>query len=117
MPSLAEVEQQIRGFINDRRKQHALPQDTAAWNLLCSCLDTIGDTELAVDAYNTSSTPSSEGEVYLVVYGALQALFIQQDAVENLCQALGIAYDLDPLLKDIREIRMSGLGSTIEFSR
>jgi hypothetical protein len=28
---LAEIEHQIREFINDRRVQHALLQDTAAW--------------------------------------------------------------------------------------
>jgi hypothetical protein len=110
MPSLAEVEQQIRGFINDRRVQHALLQDHAAWNLLCCCLDTIGDTELAIDAYNMSSNSRSEGECYLVVYGVLQALFIQQDAVENLCQALRLAYAPDPLLKNIREIRNDSAG-------
>jgi hypothetical protein len=110
MSSVAELEQQIRDFINNPRKQRALLQDTAAWNLLCSCLDTIGDTELAIDAYNASGSPDSEGAAYLVVYGALQALFIQQDAVENLCQALAIAYVHDPLLRDIREIRNDSAG-------
>lgn len=110
MPGVAELEQQIRDFINNPRKQHALLQDTAAWNLLCSCLDTIGDTELAIDAYNASGNPDSDGAAYLVVYGALQALFIQQDAVENLCQALAIIYVRDSRLKDIREIRNDSAG-------
>ena len=110
MQSIAKLEQQIRDFINNRRKQHALLQDTAAWNLLCSSLDTIGDTELAVDAYNKSSNTASKGAAYLVVYGALQALFLQQDAVENLCQALAIDYRRDPLLNDIREIRNDSTG-------
>lgn len=110
MSSVAELKQQIREIINNPRKQHALLQDAAAWNLLCSCLDTIGDTELAIDAYDASGSPDSEGAAYLVVYGALQALFVQQDAVENLCQALAIAYSRDPLLKDIREIRNDSAG-------
>lgn len=110
MTSIAELEQQIRDFINNPRKQHALLQDTAAWNLLCSCLDTIGDTELAIGAYKSSDNPSPDGATYILVYGALQALFVQQDAVENLCQALAIAYVRDPLLNDIREIRNNSAG-------
>jgi hypothetical protein len=110
MPNVAELEQQIRDFINNPRKQHALLQETAAWNLLCSCLDTIGDTELAFDAYKDAGNPSTDGAAYLLVYGALQALFVQRDAVENLCQALAIAYVRDPLLNDIREIRNDSAG-------
>ena len=110
MPNVAELEQQIRDFINSPRKQLALFQDTAAWNLLCSCLDTIGDTELAIDAYKDSSNPNTDGATYLLVYGTLQALFVQQDAVENLCLALAIAYVRDPLLNDIREIRNDSAG-------
>jgi hypothetical protein len=110
MKSVDELEQEIRGFINRPRTQYALLQDTAAWNLLCSCLDTIGDTELAIDAYKQSSNPSTVGATYLLVYGALQALFVQQDAVENLCQALAIDYVRGSLLTDIREIRNDSTG-------
>lgn len=110
MQSVGELEQEIRGFINRPRTQHALLQDTAAWNLLCSCLDTIGDTELAIDAYEQSSNPFTVGATYLLVYGALQALFVQQDAVENLCQSVGIDYVRDRRLTDIREIRNDSTG-------
>lgn len=110
MSSVAELEQQIRDFINTPRQQHALLQDTAAWNCLCSSLDSIGDTELAGAAYAASAEANSEGVAYLLVYGILQALFIQQDAVENMCQALQIEYALDPSLKDVREIRNDSVG-------
>ena len=110
MTNVSDLEQDIRDFINNPRKQHALLQDSAVWNMLCSCLDTIGDTELAIAAYQTWENPDSEGAAYLVVYGTLQALFIQQDAVENLCQALTIAYVRDPLLNGIRELRNDSAG-------
>jgi len=110
MPNIVELEQKIRDFINNPRIQHALLQDSAAWNLLCSCLDTIGDTELAIDAYNASENLDSHGAAYLIVYGVLQALFIQQDAVENLCQALVISYVRDQHIKEIREIRNDSAG-------
>lgn len=108
--SIDELEQQIRDFINDPRKRHALMQDTAAWNMLCSCLDTVGDTQLAVRAYEQSRKPTAAADLYLLVYGVLQALFIQQDAVENLCQALAIDYVPDKLLKEIRDIRNDSTG-------
>lgn len=110
MQSIDELEQQIRDFINNPRKRHALLQDTAAWNLLCSCLDTVGDTELAIVAYEQSSNPPTVGATYLLVYGALQALFIQQDAVVNLCQALVINYVPHRLLTEIRNIRNDSTG-------
>lgn len=110
MQSIDELEQQIRDFVNNPRKRHALMQDTAAWDLLCSCLDTVGDTELAIRAYEQSRKPPTAADLYLLVYGILQALFIQQDAVENLCQALAIDYVPDELLKEIRNIRNDSSG-------
>ena len=110
MPSVAELEQEIREFINAPRSQHALLQDAASWNCLCSSLDTIGDTEFAIAAYGASPKPNSEGATYLLVYGILQALFIQQDAVDNMCKALQIDYVIDPSLKEVREIRNDSIG-------
>lgn len=105
-----DLKQEVRNFINNLRKQHALLQDTAAWNMLCSCLDLIGDTELAIAAYDQAHEPKDEGGKYLLVYGILQTLFIEQDAVRNLCEALGISYTADPLLEQIREIRNDSIG-------
>jgi len=51
MASISELEQDIRKFINSPRKQFHLLKDAEAWNRLCSSLDVIGDTELAIDAY------------------------------------------------------------------
>ena len=110
MTTVGDLEQQIRDFINNPRKQYALLQDTAAWNMLCSCLDLIGDTELAIAVYEQAQLPGHEGEKYLLVYGILQALFLQQDAVRNLCDALGIDYAVDPVLRQIREIRNDSIG-------
>jgi hypothetical protein len=110
METNSQLEDRIRGIINKPRKQYALIQDTAAWNMLCSCLDIIGDTELAIGAFLAKRKVEYEGERYILVYGALQALFIQQDAVRNLAEALNIEYDVDPMLKHIREIRNDSIG-------
>jgi len=109
--SIADLEQEIRNFINGPRKQNVLLQDTAAWTMLCSCLDTIGDTELAIAAYFSSDPSPACDETYLLVYGVLQVLFVQQDAVENLWEALSMpSYTRDPALERIRDIRNNSVG-------
>jgi hypothetical protein len=110
MNAISELEEQIREFINNPRKEYVLLQNTTSWNMLCSCLDLIGDTELAIAAYHQTLDPADEGGSYLLVYGILQTLFLQQDAVRNLCEALKIDYAPDPSLEEIREIRNDSAG-------
>ena len=110
MTTISELESEIRDIINNPRRQYVLLQNSAVWNMLCSCLDVIGDTELAFDASLRKRGVEDNGEKYLLVYGALQALFIQQDAVRNLTEALNISYTPDPLLEHIREIRNDSIG-------
>lgn len=114
MVEVADLEQQIRGFINNPRRQHALIKRPAAWNKLCSCLDLIGDTEMAIDAYLKHHEPVGDGEKYLLLYAVLQALILQQDAVDHLCEALDIDYVRDLLLQEIRNIRNSSIGHPID---
>ena len=102
---------EIRDLINSPRKQHALMGNNALWLMLCSCMDTVQDTEVALESYLTEDTNNSErGRNYLHTYGALQALFVQQDAVENLHEALDIQHVEDSSLEQIREIRNNAAG-------
>ena len=110
MRTVSELEQEIRDLINSPRKQNNLLKDKADWSKLCSSLDVIGDTELAFDSYLTIQEPNSSGEKYLILYGVLQALFIQQDAVAHLSEALDLSYAVDPLLNQIREVRNDSSG-------
>ena len=109
--TLDERIKEIRDLINSPRKQNMLLQDDALWLMLCSCMDTIQDTEVALESFLTEKTDSSErGENYLYTYGALQALFVQQDAVDNLHESLDIPYVEDSSLEQIREIRNDAAG-------
>lgn len=108
--TISELEQRIRGFINRTPKQHALLKDSKAWNQLCSSLDVIGDTDLAFEAYDKAPPTDDAGATYLLVYGVLQALVLQQDAVRSLAEALDLQYDPDPSLRDIREVRHASVG-------
>ncbi|MDE0009631.1 MAG: hypothetical protein OXU36_00715 [Candidatus Poribacteria bacterium] len=101
----------IRDLINSSRKQHQLLQDSALWYMLCSCMDTIGDTEEALESFLKKDTNDSDkGRNYLHIYGALQALFVQQEAVANLHEALKIPYIEDSSLEKIRHIRIDAAG-------
>jgi hypothetical protein len=75
-------------------------------------MDVVEDSELAIDAYSTGNVREKDGERCLRLYGLLQALFLQQDAVINLCESLKIQKKIEdyPKLKEIREIRNDSAG-------
>jgi len=64
--SISELETEIRDFINRGRRQQELLADPASWNTLCSALDVIGDTELALEAYAKWEHRCEIGERYLL---------------------------------------------------
>jgi len=71
----------------------------------------VGDTELAIDAYMGSINESAiDGQKYLILYGILQVLFVQQDAVKHMMEALGLQHEEDPILNHIRELRNDSVG-------
>jgi len=109
---MSKYTQEIRNFINEPRKQFNLLKNPKFWNQLCSSLDVIEDSDLAIDAYINSEFGKDDGEKYLSLYGVLQALFLQQDAVTNLCESLGLTNNLivNPKLKEIRDIRNDSIG-------
>ena len=86
---------------------------------LSSCLDVIEDSKLAIDAYLNREFGESIGGHYLAVYGLLQALFLQQDAVRYLCESLGMPNPLDnnPRLEEIRDIRNDTIGHPTKRNR
>ena len=102
---------EIQDFANNQRRQYALQQDRPLIPMIFSCLGTIADTEKALESYLKTDFDSLDvGVKYLFIYGTLQALFVQQDAVENLHEALDIPYVKDSSLEQIREIRNDATG-------
>lgn len=114
---IRNLETKIRDYINSPRLQSNLLKDKTSWNKLCSSLDVLGDTELAIDEYLIKKEPTGIGEKYLFLYGILQILFVQQDATRNLAEALSIKYDSDTLLDEIREIRNNSVGHPTKRGR
>ncbi len=108
--NIPDLEQAIRDFINRPRQQLSLLQDKASWNKLCSALDVIGDADLAVCTYVEGPAETSVGERYLLVYGLLQVLQVQQDAVTAVCEVLGIPQPREIELEKVRKIRSRSVG-------
>ena len=105
---------EIRDFINSPRKQYELLSDSFFWNMLCASMDTIEDSQLAIESYE--KLPSFDGFTggYLYIYGLLQALYLQQNTVNHLSQSL-FKKRIDfknhyPELFKIREMRNDTIG-------
>ena len=105
MSRISELENQIRNLINEPRRRAAIRQKDQDWKKLCRSLDALGDTEMAFEAYKQICDSSPPGSSYILVYGFLQALSIQQDAVRDLYCALCVSYRRDPGLDEIRDVR------------
>jgi len=103
---------QIRQLINNPQKHYELRQNKELFSQLCSSLDFIENTEDAISAYTEKDFGEDKPSHYLAVYGLLQAIYVQQDAVINLCESLGIKDKVNnyPKLKEIREIRNDTVG-------
>lgn len=120
----------IRNYINRPRMQYLLLKEMGRWHLLTSSLDVIEDAELAIAACGRldSAARNSEADAtyrlelgvrYLVVYGLLQALIVQQDAAFHLCEALDVpcARKNFPKLTHIRDIRNISIGHPTKVDR
>ncbi len=103
---------EIRTLVNEARKHHELSQDKGKFSQMCSSLDVIEDSEQAITAFENLDFGEDVAFGYLVVYGVLQAAYLQQDALWNLCDALGInVYPSScQSLKDLREVRNASVG-------
>lgn len=107
---ISKLELVVREHINTHRYQKNLLKDSHTWNQICSSLDVIGDTCLAIESYCHGAFPEDIGLRYVYTYGILQALFIQQDAIRNLTEAFQLTYDAPRALQKIRELRNASIG-------
>ena len=109
-------EQRVRDLINSPRRLHALFADRPRWHRICAALDALGDTQLAVDEYLAGHVKAtSAGLVYLALYGILQVLIVQQDALKELADALKLNLDLPETLRRVREARNASTGHPTSY--
>ena len=111
MKNISKLISEIRDIINTARDSFGLLKDPTNWNKITSSLDVIEDTEIAIAAYLDNSKKSiSKGENYLIIYGIFQVLFVNQNAVIDLADAIKLKLPRNNKLIWIREIRNNCIG-------
>jgi hypothetical protein len=85
-----------------------------------SALDALRQTYVAIEAYNRANGNLKEDERYLAIYGLLQALVVQQDALCHLAEALQVRpvrLNRHLRLEEIRNIRNWTVGHPTKADR
>ena len=104
----------IRNILNHPWKKELLFQDRVKWDKIWASLDTFDDTQEAIDYYKNIKDFDAYSGGYLYIYGVLQAINLQQDALNNLQNALfdkSIDWKSEyPDLFKIREHRNDSIG-------
>jgi hypothetical protein len=82
-------------------------------------VDIVAEADGAMTAYLFRSFPTHGGEGYLRVFGAIQAVFMQQEALADLINAfhLGGKIQLNDVMKNIREMREAGARHPTRLNR
>jgi hypothetical protein len=92
-------------MVNESRLHHTLFQQTKQFNLLCSAMDIIDDIIFALRSY-ANHQHDDQGLAYLEIFGVLQSLCVQQDAVRELFKIInGSSVDLENVYPDIKTVR------------
>jgi hypothetical protein len=115
---IREAEVKIRDYLTlDTRIRRRYTRNRRSWNIVVAALDALGDSELALAAY-LNGRPSSDGEAYLRLYGVLQAVIVEQDAISHLTDELAKKGTASSLLdrgkfKAIRRLRIKVAGHPV----
>lgn len=115
--ALSDISNQIRDFINDStiiKTKVYLNKSKGYWEQLWTCMDTLGDSEIAINDFFDLTNDDFKKSPYLFVYGLLQSLILQQDAVINMKESLFETQidwkQFSTILLDIRNIRNTTIG-------
>jgi hypothetical protein len=94
-------------------------RDKTKWLELCVSMDVIEDTYLACEAYKSLRETKDKGTIYLVIYGVMQCLFVQQDALQSLCEAVAYPFRIRDVsvFKDARRFRNVSVGHPVNSKR
>jgi hypothetical protein len=117
--SLDNLLSEIEDLINHNHTQSLRMENSSNWLMFRSSLDVIDDTQLAIEAFRKDELGDSliDGFGYLQIYGLLQSLFLQQDALKNISKSLDINIELTPELMNIRKLRNDTTGHPTDRNR
>src|ERR1700685_4636760 len=101
----------IRNYGQDARHQKRLFANRFIWLQIWNAVAIIDDVDSALNAYLDNEFPTDTGERYLRLYGVMQGLFLQQDALFNLIKGIHPTKEitLTDVLKNIREARTASV--------
>jgi hypothetical protein len=92
---VARAEQILRDCVNDTglANDALIERCGTRWPAFCAALDIVGDASLAACAaeryFRAGLSASEPGMNYLMLYGAFQAMVLQQDGARSIAQILG----------------------------
>ena len=113
--TLYERMNRIRDLINIPRRQHILMQDLSVWQMLCESMDTIEDTEKALEDFVKEDVNSSDAGIgILSAFDILDYIVAQQSAIVDLYEPLAIPYNKDSSLEKIRQICIEAMEKATE---
>ena len=114
MEDIGGLIQKLREYVNSPRKQNILLRDRNKWNKLCASMDAIEDSSFAISEYiKDLERKESLGFTYVIVYGILQAMILQQDSLMTISESLNIKSEQSTELKEVKEIRNSSIGHPV----
>ena len=90
--SINEQIEQLRHELEEYTKQYR-KYSREKFNIFCVCMDTLEDTMSAVDYYFNYGIGNEIGERYIKLYGLLQSIQVQQDAIRELYKVFGHIYN------------------------
>jgi len=118
MRRISTLEQQIRDYVNNAKLyERYFENQLDEWEILCVSMDTLGDTCLSLEYYETSGIGNVYGEKYLKLYGLLQAIFLQQDSIRQIYRVFlesKLEHCSDSAWIKIRDLRNLTVGHPIE---
>ena len=109
-----ELIKKIYLHINRTEKQAVLLTNRQKWYRLTSALNVLEDTSCAIEYYLDNDFPADFKGKYLYTYGLLQALFVQEDAINSIsialfCKEIDFKNDY-PKAYAVRELRNDVVG-------
>ncbi len=88
--SVSSLMNQLRKRVNSSIFLSNIKRHNFDWDKVCASMDTIEDTQMAVESYQIVPETEDEGKLYLEIYGLFQAMYMQQDAIENITDGLNV---------------------------
>lgn len=104
-------------LVNEPRRHYTLSHRPKDFSLVCSAIDILDDTLLALSSY-LNAPHDDKGLAYLETVGVLQSLVVQQNAVIKLYEiTIGHSINLVadyPDTKHIRDVRIRAVGHPVD---